>query len=114
MMTCLTTNSCVGNWLATSSSTKITIAAADAVVATQMIAYNRNEDDFVEASLEVLGQQIFGISLNCAKCHDHKYDAVSQEDYYALAGILNSSEVPKSARDGVKIPGTNTQIISVF
>ena len=88
-------------------------AAADAVVATQMIAYNRNEDDFVEASLEVLGQQIFGISLNCAKCHDHKYDAVSQEDYYALAGILDSSDVPKSARDGVKIPGTDTQVITI-
>ena len=87
---------------------------ADAFVATQLIAYNGREDDFVESSLEVLGQQIFGISFNCAKCHDHKYDAVSQEDYYALAGIFTSSEVPKSARDGAKLPGTNTQLITLI
>ena len=86
---------------------------ADAFIATQLIAYNGREDDFVESSLEVLGQQVFGISFNCAKCHDHKFDAVSQEDYYALAGILTSSDVPKSARDGAKIPGTNTQIITL-
>lgn len=87
---------------------------ADAFVATQFIAYNGREDDFVESSLEVLGQQIFGISLNCAKCHDHKFDAFSQEDYYALAGIFTSCEVPKAARDGEKIPGTGTQLITLM
>ncbi len=87
---------------------------ADAFVATQFIAYNGREDDFVESSLEVLGQQVLGISFNCGKCHDHKFDAFSQEDYYALAGILNSCEVPKSARDGAKIPGSQTQIITLI
>jgi hypothetical protein len=86
---------------------------AKALVATQLIAYNGREDDFVESSLEVLGQQIFGISFNCAKCHDHKFDAFSQEDYYALAGILTSCEVPKSARDGLRIPGSDMQIITL-
>jgi hypothetical protein len=87
---------------------------ADAFVATQLIAYNGREDDFVESSLEVLGQQIFGISFNCAKCHDHKFDAVAQEDYYALAGIFTSCEVPKAARDGKQIPGTDTQLITLI
>lgn len=87
---------------------------ADAFVATQFIAYNGREDDFVESSLEVLGQQVFGISFNCAKCHDHKFDAFSQEDYYALAGIFTSCEVPKAARDGKKIPGTGTQLITLI
>lgn len=87
---------------------------ADAFVATQLIAYNGREDDFVESSLEVLGQQIFGVSFNCAKCHDHKFDAFSQEDYYALAGIFTSCEVPKSARDGQKIPGSAEQIITLI
>lgn len=86
---------------------------ADAFMATQFIAYNGREDDFVESSLEVLGQQIFGISFNCAKCHDHKFDAFSQEDYYALAGVFTSCEVPKSSRDGATIPGTKTQIITL-
>ena len=87
---------------------------ADAFVATQFIAYNGREDDYIESSLEVLGQQIFGISFNCGKCHDHKFDAFSQEDYYALAGIFTSTEVPKNARDGAKIPGTDTRVITVI
>lgn len=87
---------------------------ADGFTATQLIAYNGGEDDFVESSLEVLGQQIFGISFNCAKCHDHKFDAFSQEDYYALAGIFTSCEVPKAARDGAKIPGTDTQLVTLI
>ncbi len=85
----------------------------DALIATQFIAYNAREDDFVESSLEVLGQQVFGISFNCAKCHDHKFDAFSQEDYYALAGIFTSSEVPKSVRDGVELPGSSTRIVTL-
>ena len=86
---------------------------ADAFVATQFIAYNGREDDYIESSLEVLGQQIFGISFNCGKCHDHKFDAFSQQDYYSLAGIFTSTEVPKNGRDGAKIPGTDTQVITV-
>lgn len=54
------------------------------------------------------------MSLNCAKRHDHKFDPFSQRDYYALAGIFNSSKVigdknpqidgaPLSARAGLKI-----------
>lgn len=88
-------------------------ASAGNLIATQMLAYNRKEADFVEASLEVIGQQMLGISFNCAKCHDHKYDAVSQEDYYGLAGILTSSRVPKSARDGVTLPGSKTRVVTL-
>ncbi len=84
------------------------------ILAAQMLVYNRTEADPVEASLEVLGQQMLGISLNCARCHDHKFDAVSQEDYYALAGILKSSKYPKSARDGLTIPSTSTKVVAIM
>ena len=83
------------------------------LTATQLLMFNLREADFVEASLEVIGQQMMGISFNCAKCHDHKYDAFSQKDYYALAGILKSSQVPKAARDGITLPGTKTKIITL-
>ncbi len=39
-----------------------------------------------------MGQSILGLSLGCARCHDHKYDPVSMADYYALYGILASSQ----------------------
>lgn len=47
--------------------------------------------DVVDEQLDVLGKNFLGISLGCARCHDHKLDPVSTRDYYALAGILRST-----------------------
>src|SRR5262249_1163077 len=63
--------------------------------------------DPVEGMVEVVGQQVLGVSINCAKCHDHKFDAYSQADYYALAGIFTSSTFggKKGKGEGVPVPG---------
>ena len=42
-------------------------------------------------TLDVVGQSVLGLSVGCARCHDHKYDPVSMNDYYALYGILDSA-----------------------
>ena len=42
-------------------------------------------------TIDNLGQTVLGLSLGCARCHDHKFDAVSMNDYYALYGIFDSS-----------------------
>jgi hypothetical protein len=42
-------------------------------------------------AIEVVGKSVLGLSVGCARCHDHKYDPVSMADYYALYGILDSS-----------------------
>jgi len=81
---------------------------ADRVFATQMLCLNSGEMDPVEGMVEVFGQQVLGVSINCAKCHDHKFDAYSQGDYYALAGVFTSSVIagtkgPKAG--GVEVPG---------
>jgi hypothetical protein len=44
-----------------------------------------------EDVIDNLGKNFLGLTLGCARCHDHKYDAVSAEDYYALYGIFQSS-----------------------
>jgi len=44
-----------------------------------------------EERIDALGRTFLGLSLACARCHDHKFDPVSAEDYYALAGVLASS-----------------------
>ncbi|MFM7150100.1 MAG: DUF1549 domain-containing protein, partial [Gemmataceae bacterium] len=44
-----------------------------------------------EDGIDTLGKALLGLTLGCARCHDHKYDAVSMRDYYALYGILDSS-----------------------
>jgi cytochrome c553 len=48
--------------------------------------------DVVDEQIDVLSQAFLGLSVACARCHDHKFDPIPQKDYYALAGILHSSE----------------------
>src|SRR5690606_12697271 len=45
-----------------------------------------------EDVIDNLGKNFLGLSLGCARCHDHKYDPVSAEDYYALYGIFESTK----------------------
>jgi hypothetical protein len=49
--------------------------------------------DIVDDQINVLGQSMLGVTLACARCHDHKFDPVTIEDYYALAGIFYSSRI---------------------
>lgn len=46
----------------------------------------------VDEQIDSLGRALLGLTLACAKCHDHKFDPIPTRDYYALAGILSSSE----------------------
>ncbi len=47
--------------------------------------------DVVDDQIDVVGKAFLGLTLSCARCHDHKFDPVSNEDYYALAGIFYST-----------------------
>lgn len=48
----------------------------------------------IEDTLDTLGRGVLGMTLRCARCHDHKFDPVSNEDYYALYGIFESTIYP--------------------
>jgi hypothetical protein len=47
--------------------------------------------DFAD-TIDSLGRALLGLSLGCARCHDHKYDPVTMADYYGLYGIMQSSK----------------------
>ena len=49
--------------------------------------------DCIDEQLDVLGRTFLGLTISCARCHDHKFDPLSQKDYYALAGIFYSSHM---------------------
>ena len=49
--------------------------------------------DVADEQLDTIGRAILGQTLGCARCHDHKFDPVPTADYYALAGILTSTQV---------------------
>ena len=51
----------------------------------------KDECDRVDNQIDVFSKTFLGVTVSCARCHDHKFDAISQADYYALAGYLQSS-----------------------
>jgi len=48
----------------------------------------------IEETIDTLGKAFLGLTLRCARCHDHKFDPVSMRDYYALYGIFASTQYP--------------------
>ena len=48
--------------------------------------------DIIDEQIDTLGKAFLGLTLGCARCHDHKYDPVDSHDYYALAGIFKSTK----------------------
>jgi hypothetical protein len=57
--------------------------------------------DLVDQQIEKVGKTFLGMTLNCARCHDHKFDPITLRDYYGLAGIFSSSEATYKEQRGV-------------
>jgi hypothetical protein len=55
--------------------------------------------------VDTLSRAFLGLTVSCARCHDHKFDPIPQQDYYSLAGIFNNTQVreaPLAPEDVVK------------
>ncbi len=50
------------------------------------------EMDVIDEQLDTMGRAFLGMTIGCARCHDHKFDPIPTKDYYALAGILKSTK----------------------
>ncbi len=53
----------------------------------------------LEDTIDNLGKTFLGLSVQCARCHDHKFDPIPTADYYALYGILDSSVFPHAGSE---------------
>ncbi|WP_299466530.1 PSD1 and planctomycete cytochrome C domain-containing protein [uncultured Gimesia sp.] len=51
----------------------------------------KDETDRFDNAIDVMTKSFLGMTVSCARCHDHKFDAISTKDYYALYGYLQSS-----------------------
>ncbi|MEX2288553.1 MAG: DUF1549 domain-containing protein [Planctomycetaceae bacterium] len=47
-------------------------------------------------TIEIVGSSLLGLTLNCARCHNHKFDPLPQEDYYRLMAVLTPAYNPKA------------------
>jgi hypothetical protein len=75
---------------------------AERVVATGFVALSRRYATgpyelwhlTLEDTIDTTGRAFLGLTLRCARCHDHKFDPVTQQDYYALYGFFASTQFP--------------------
>jgi ribosomal protein S21 len=47
--------------------------------------------DVIDLQIDAIGKGLLGLTVSCARCHDHKFDPVAQKEYFGLAGILGST-----------------------
>jgi hypothetical protein len=59
------------------------------------------EHDFIDGQVNKVGTVFLGMTLGCVRCHDHKFDAIGQQDYYALAGMFRSTKTTFKTRHGI-------------
>jgi len=72
--------------------------------------YNRNRLDVMadewQDRVDTVTRTFLGLTVACARCHDHKYDPITQQDYYGLAGVFASVKMVNRAPDGTVEAGT--------
>ena len=66
--------------------------------------------DVVDQQIEKVGKTFLGMTLQCVRCHDHKFDPITQRDYYGLAGIFMSTESVYLTGRGVWSAPTFTEL----
>jgi hypothetical protein len=53
-----------------------------------------SQHDIIDDRIDVVTRGLMGLTVSCARCHDHKYDPITMDDYYALYGVFASSHEP--------------------
>jgi hypothetical protein len=53
--------------------------------------FNGNNNDIINDRIDVVTKGFLGLTVTCARCHDHKFDPIPTRDYYSLHGVFNSS-----------------------
>jgi hypothetical protein len=87
--------------------------AAERTIATGFIALSRRYATApyelmhltLEDTIDTVGRSILGLTLRCARCHDHKFDPVTKEDYYALYGVFASTKFPYAGSEEFQSKG---------
>lgn len=68
--------------------------------------------DIADDQIDVVGKAVLGLTVSCARCHDHKFDPIPTRDYYSLAGIFLSTETLYGG--GTKRPKTSAEKVGLY
>ncbi len=77
---------------------------ATGYLARNYFLFNRNQ--WLDETVEHVSKGFLGLTVNCAKCHDHKYDPITQPDYYAMRAVFE----PYMVRNDVMQGGRDTVV----
>lgn len=66
--------------------------------------------DEMEDLVATLSQSFLGLTVNCARCHDHKFDPILQRDYYRIAALLGGVNQKEKERQGITLQASSEQI----
>lgn len=66
--------------------------------------------DLADEQIDAVSQAFLGVTLSCARCHDHKFDPISQRDYTAVAGIFLSTDTRFGTAGGVRARNASSLI----
>ncbi|MBS0264443.1 MAG: PSD1 domain-containing protein [Planctomycetes bacterium] len=81
----------------------------DAAVATGYLIrnyYSLNPNDWMRSAVEHTGKAFLGLTVNCAHCHDHKYDPIEQVDYFRMRAFFEPVFIRQDRVPGEPDPGT--------
>ena len=71
-----------------------------------------DQNEIIDDRIDVVSRGLLGLTVTCARCHDHKFDPIPTEDYYSLYGVFASSvepaELPLLGRPGAARPSRPT------
>ncbi len=90
---------------------RLKIATGLLAVGSKSLNGGNIELDLADDQIDVISKSVLGLTVSCARCHDHKFDPIPTKDYYALVGIFKSTKTyygggtnrPKNTTDELKV-----------
>ncbi len=82
------------------------VTATGCISIARRFGFDIEQDHYltIDDTIDMLSKTVLGLTISCARCHDHKYDPISAADYYALYGIFDSTRYPFSGCEKTKSP----------
>lgn len=70
----------------------------------------KKRSDIIDEQIDTIGRVFLGLTVGCARCHDHKFDPFTSEDYYAMAGVLGSTRLQDRSLRSEQTPVLESQL----